>query len=263
MGVWQDGDRVLVHSFAGDDWRECRAHLGLDADWQRARPSVPRRKATPADNRQQPDRRAEALAIWEASRGGARTSAEEYLRCRGITIDPPDSIRYHEGIHALVAAIQNLAGEVTGIQRIFLATDGRGTWATRKMSLGPIKGGACRLTPAAESLHLCESIEDGLALLQMTGRPTWAVPGAVFMTTFEPLAEVRELVLSPDHDDAGLSAIERAVKAKHVSYLKLRQLLPPPGMDWCDVLEDHDGSIAAQEEANEPQSWAERFCNGL
>ena len=25
---------IRVHSFAGDCWKECRAHLGLDDDWQ-------------------------------------------------------------------------------------------------------------------------------------------------------------------------------------------------------------------------------------
>jgi hypothetical protein len=32
LKVWQADDRILVHSFAGDDWRDCRAHLGLDDD---------------------------------------------------------------------------------------------------------------------------------------------------------------------------------------------------------------------------------------
>ena len=90
-----------------------------------------------------------------------------------------------------------------------LKTNSRGTWKTGRYSLGPIKGGAVRLTPAAESLQLTESVEDALALLQMTGRPTWAVPGAGFIPTFEPPPEVTELVLAPDHDAAGLQAIER------------------------------------------------------
>jgi hypothetical protein len=215
------------------------------------------------------DRHGEALAIWEASRGAAHTPAQDYLQCRGITIAPPASIRYHEGIHVLVAAVQDFAGEVTGIQRIFLVTDSRGTWASRKMSLGSIKGGACRLTPAAESLQLCESIEDGLALLQMTGRPTWAVPGAGFMESFEPPPGVTELVLAPDHDRAGLEAIEKALKASADRRLKLRRLLPPLGRDWCDCLEFFEERAAIREydgledrDTAETQSWVETFVNG-
>ncbi len=209
------------------------------------------------------DRRAETLAFWEASGPALHTPAQDYLACRGIVIQPPACIRYHADKNALVALVQDIDGTFSAIQRVYLTTDSRGTWKTGRFSLGPIKGGAVRLTPAAKSIQLCESVEDGLALLQMTGKPTWAVPGAGFMVDFEPPTSVSEVIVAPDHDKAGLSAIEKAVKANHFSHLKLRQLLPPPGMDWCDVLEDHDGSIAAQEEANEPQSWAERFCNGL
>ncbi len=120
------------------------------------------------------DRRAEALAFWEAARGAQHTPAQDYLACRGIVIELGPAIRYHEADNALIAAIQDQNGALTGVQRIYLKTDSRGTWTTGKRSLGTIKGSSCRLTAAAVRLQLCESIEDGLALLQMTGRPTWA-----------------------------------------------------------------------------------------
>ena len=263
LKVWQDGDRILVHSFAGDGWQDCRAYLGLDADWRRDWPSPARRRAAPADDYQQPDRRAEALAIWEESAPALHTPAQDYLACRGITITSPSCIRYHAGISALVALVQAKDGSFSGIQRIYLETDARGTWRRSRYSLGPIKGGAVRLTPAAEILQLTESVEDGLGLLQMPGRATWAVPGAGFMESFEPPPEVKELVLAPDHDPAGLEAIEKAIKAATNRSLKLRRLLPPPGKDWCDVLEDFDERMAIQEEPELANSWAERFCNGV
>ena len=214
------------------------------------------------------DRRTEALAFWEASRLAVNTPGAEHLRCRGILRDPPDCIRYHEGKHCLVALVQAKDGTFSGIQRIYLATDSRGTWKTGRFSLGPVKGGAVRLTPAAESLQLCESVEDGLALLQMTGKATWAVAGAGFMASFEPPPEVRELVLAPDHDEAGLEAIERTHRANCASdtQYRLRRLLPPQGQDWCDVLEDHDERSAIEQEPeplqSEPRSWVEDFCDG-
>ena len=30
--VWQVGDRIFVHSFAGDHWKDCRAHLAIEDD---------------------------------------------------------------------------------------------------------------------------------------------------------------------------------------------------------------------------------------
>ena len=166
------GGKLLVKCFAGCSQAGVWAALkdrGLVAD-QRRPHLAPQNPA--------PDRRAEARAFWEASQAALHTPAAEYLRCRGITIPPPPCIRYHQGKHCLVALAQAKDGSFSGIQRTYLATDSRGTWKTGRYSLGPIKGGAVRLTLTAESLQLAESVEDGLALLQMTGRPTWAVPGA-------------------------------------------------------------------------------------
>ena len=126
-----------------------------------------------------------------------------------------------------------------------------------------------RLTPGAHSLQLCESVEDGLALLQMTDRPSWAVPGAGFMTSFEPPPEVRTLLLCPDHDKAGIEATEKAIKAATNRSLNLRRLLPPPGRDWCDCLEFFEERAAIREfdggddrQQAESKSWVESFLDG-
>jgi hypothetical protein len=184
-------------------------------------------------------------------------------------IQPPACIRYHAGINALVALVQARDGTFSAIQRVYLTTDSRGTWKTGRFSLGPIKGGTVRLTPTAESLQLCESVEDGLALLQMTGKATWAVPGAGFMVNFEPPPEARTLALCPDHDKAGLEAIEKALRARTDPRLKLRRLLPPPGKDWCDCLEFFEERAGIREydgeedrETAEQRSWVEAFCDG-
>ncbi len=206
-------------------------------------------------------RRKEAIEIWDTSTPAQHTPTEEYLRCRGIVIQPPSCLRYHPGINALVALVQAPDGTFSGIQRIYLKTDSRGTWATGKFSLAAIKGGAVRLTPAASTLQLTESVEDGMALLQMTGKPTWAVPGAGFMVSFEPPPEVREIVLAPDHDKAGLEAIEKG-RVKPRGAARIRRLLPPPGKDWCDVLEDQEERTAIIEEPELPPTWAEEFVSG-
>ncbi len=221
------------------------------------------------DQSERSDRRAEALAFWEASGPALQTPAQDYLACRGIVIRPPDCIRYHEGKHCLVALVQSKGESFSGIQRIYLETDSRGTWHTCKRSLGPIKSGAVRLTPISETLQLTESVEDGLALLQMTGKPTWAVPGAGFMMSFEPPPEVRTLSLCPDHDKAGLEAIEKALRSATNRAFKLRRLLPPPGKDWCDCLEFFEERAGVREfdggedrPQAESKSWVEAFCDG-
>ncbi len=268
--VWHDyeageggGVLDLVCRENGGSHREARDWLRDELGFVGNGESSRGRENFPPAIKSESERRAEALAIWEDSVPALHTPAQDYLACRGIVIQPPACIRYHAGINALVALVQAVDGTFSGIQRIYLETNSRGTWRRSRYSLGPIKGGAVRLTPAAESIQLCESVEDGLALLQMTGRPTWAVPGASFIPTFEPPTSVSEVILGPDHDEAGLEAIERALKAATNRSLKFRRLLPPPGRDWCDVLEDYDERMAIQEEPELASSWVERFCYGV
>ncbi len=70
-------------------------------------------------------RRKEAIDIWDASTPAQHTPAEEYLRCRGIVIQVPPTIRYHEGKHMLVALVQSRDGAFSGVQRVYLKTDPR------------------------------------------------------------------------------------------------------------------------------------------
>jgi hypothetical protein len=274
--VWHDyeageggGVLDLICRECGGSHREARDwlhdELGLGGN---GRTSRRREGSTSSHDEKKSDRRAEALALWEASGPALHTPAEAYLQCRGIVIEPLGCIRYHAGKNALVALVQDTDGTFSGVQRIYLAADSRGTRKTGRFSLGPVKGGAVRLTPTAESIQLCESVEDGLALLQMTGKPTWAVPGAGFMESFEPPPEVREIVLAPDHDKAGLEAIEKA-RVKPRGAARIRRLLPPPGKDWCDVLDNFEERAAIREfdgeedrEQAETRSWVEAFCDG-
>ncbi len=222
----------------------------------------PDRSGTPARPEKTPaERIAEASAIWQPSGPAIYSPGAGYLRCRGITAALPDCLRYHERDHALVALLQDANGDFSGVQRIFLATDARGTWKRSRISNGIHKGAACRLTPAGATLQLCESIEDGLALAQMTSRPTWATCGAGFLESFRPPPEVREIVLAPDNDKAGTDAIASAA-AKLPSLVEVKQMLPPQGMDWCDVLESYEERVAIQEEPEIPPTWAEDFVNG-
>ena len=146
LKVWDGPDGgVLVHSFAGDDWRDCRAHLGLGSD--RARGVHHQRPTRPVERDPEPDRTGAALEIWRASRSVSGTAIERYLVGRGITIPVPPSIRYHPGLRhgptgltfeALVAGICGLDHQVVGVHRVYLLPGGRGKAQVTnpKMSLG-------------------------------------------------------------------------------------------------------------------------------
>ena len=127
--------------------------------------TIPCRSRSVRDPSQGSDRRAEAVAVWHATIPAVDTPAEAYLRARGLSDVLPPSIRFarlplgrHPSMPALIAAVASADGSIGGIQRIYLNADG----ATKanlpggkcKFSLGRIRGGAIRLSPAGSTLVL-------------------------------------------------------------------------------------------------------------
>ncbi len=256
LSITERNGKLLTNCFGGCDpvavWGAFK-RLGLVVTSFGHRQILPYGRISNVANSQHSDRTANALArsalrFWNASIPATGTPAAEYLRCRGITIPPPNNIRFHQPSNALVAAVQQCNGDITGIQRVYLTTDAVGTWKRKRMSLGPVKGGAVRLNSPPDwdgALQITESVEDGLALMQMTGRLTWAVPGAGFMADVILPPEVQTVVLAPDNDEAGHKAIEKA--EANLSGVVIRRLLPPPGMDWCSVLEHYEERAGIRE----------------
>jgi hypothetical protein len=75
-----------------------------------------------------------ALAIWAQAVPAAGTLAEAYLRFRGLVLPYPPALRFltlpcgdSQPLPCLVAGVQDVAGEVTGIQRIWLASEAPGS----------------------------------------------------------------------------------------------------------------------------------------
>lgn len=193
-----DGSFV-VRSYAGDDWRTCRAHvkavLGLSDDKPRpARPVAPvvdmdslRKKATAAD-------------IWARSVPIVGTLAERYLASRGLSYGD-EALRYHAGIRAMVAQITDaVTGEPMGVHRTFLD---RGGNRTEKKMLGPAGGGVVRLSADEDveyGLAIAEGIETALAA---PFRPVWACLSAGNLARFPVLGGIETLTIFADNDASG------------------------------------------------------------
>ena len=229
------------------DW--LRDEMGLIEDrishQRKSSKSVRRRMASGANT-------PTARRIWAETIIPENTAAESYLACRGIVLPIPPDLRYHPTKDALIAALRNRSGSIISIQQILFRQDLAGIWKRDRKSLGPVRGNAVRLTPPASILQLTESVEDGLALHQMTNRATWAVPGAGNLASFEPPPEVREVVLSPDNDAAGRKAIEAAAPRLIELDLHVEISLPPgKGQDWCSILEafEERAAIIAESES--------------
>jgi DNA primase len=138
--------------------------------------------------------------------------------------------------------VQDVAGEVTGIQRIWLAEDGRGKAAVPKpkLSLGTIKGGAIRLgdLDGSGGLTVCEGPEDGLSLALMLGGPVWVAAGASFLPAMRFPPQVRAIVIGADNDPAGREAADKAARAFARRGLSVRIIRPLEGFkDFNDELQ--------------------------
>jgi hypothetical protein len=184
---------------------ELAARAGLMPEDEAARIAPRQRFATPmaATYSKQEEERYRAATIdwsrdiWRVSRPAPGSLVERYLIRRGI--DPvaigglPPSLRFHPDLPsdkapgaphypAMVAAVQNDEGRITGIHRTFLARNGDAKAPLGKQAkkmLGVCWGGATRLAPVDDVLAIGEGIETSLSVLQALRQhgstvPVWA-----------------------------------------------------------------------------------------
>jgi len=208
-------------------------------------PKVDMPKLSPADRE---NRNGEALAIWESAAPAAGTLAESYFASRAILPPFPPDIRFSRLpygksnlLPCLIAAVRDVAGEVIGIQRIYLRGDGKGKadLAKAKLSLGTVAGGAIRLGDLDPSgmVTVCEGPEDGLSLLSMIGGPVWVAAGASMLPAMRFPPCVRSVVIGADNDAAGEQAARKAAQAFAMRGLSVRIIYPAAGFkDFNDEL---------------------------
>lgn len=160
-----------------------------------------------------------ACVLWAASSPIAGTPGEGYFRERGIMIALPSTLRFHprvifgadenrSSLPAVVAAVQDPAGGIAGVLRIFLdpasIRAGRPVKARierEKALLGTIKGGAVRFAAAASAMVTCEGIETGAAAVQ--ARPDlalWIGIDATHMAEIVWPEITRDLLVLADRD---------------------------------------------------------------
>lgn len=181
-----------------------------------------------------------ARTLWKRGKPAKGTLAHQYLKNRGINIDPPPTLRfcpdlYHDPsrkrLPALLAAASDENKKITGIQRIFLDKDGnKADVSPNKMCLGRIRGAAVRLSPIRAGLVLTEGIEDALTLLE--ARPdlaVWAVLGAPHLATAPVPKSVKRLIIAADNDPAGKEAAARAGQAFVQIIPRVEIARPPEG----------------------------------
>lgn len=192
--------------------------------------------------RSKEERVEEARVVWRAASPASGTPVETYLRYRGLDLPIPETIRFARlpygsrgPLHpCLVAVITGPDNRLSGIQRTYLADDGRGkaNVAKPKLSLGRISGGAIRLAPAANELAVCEGLEDGLTIQQEHGRAVWVAAGASNLHRMAFPGLVSRVVIGGDADEAGRAGAEKARREFASRRLATRVIFPVGAKDF-------------------------------
>jgi Toprim domain len=152
------------------------------------------------------------------------TLAETYLRERGITALPSTaSLRFHPRCYfwvaedvpsetwpALIAAVSDPSGNITGVQRTWLDRSGKGKapLETPRRAMGRILGNAVRFGLADDVLLAGEGVETILSLrCAMPRLPMAAALSANHLAALQLPDALRRLYIALDRDPAGYRAL--------------------------------------------------------
>jgi hypothetical protein len=202
---------------------EARRFLSLPAP-QRPEPRAPVASGSPDAARR----------LFDAGRPIKGTLAETYLRGRGITyLDDLPALRFHPRCYyraddnapvetwpAMLAAVTDLDGTITGVHRTWLARDGSGKApvATPRRAIGRLLGNGVRFGVVRDVVAVGEGIETMLALrCVLPSLPMIAALSASHLGATVLLPGLRRLYIAQDRDHAGTYAAaaltERAGRA--------------------------------------------------
>jgi len=232
-GKWTDaatGDH-------GDLLDIIRARCGL-AEFhdvaEEARRFLGRPRPEPATDHSRPQRSAppgspqSAQRLFAMSKPITGTVVETYLRQRGIAaLHGTDSLRVHPRCYyrpdqasptetwpAMIAAVTDLGGKITGVHRTWLDPSGRGKALidTPRRAMGRLLGAAVRFGVAHEVMAAGEGIETMLSLrCVIPTLPMVAALSAAHLAAILLPATLRRLYIARDDDPAGDGAAARLI----------------------------------------------------
>lgn len=219
-----------------DDFRdvldEARRFLSLPReDRQPAQPAVP--SGSPGAARR-------LFAMGQSICG---TQAETYLRHRGIThLDSLPALRFHprcfhrahddaplEEWPALLAAVTDLDGAITGVHRTWLARNGldKAPIESPRRAMGDLLGHGVRFSNPGDVLVAGEGIETMLALRRvLPNLPMVAALSAAHLAALILPVSLRRLYIAVDNDDAGRSAASDLMARARESGVDALPLVP-------------------------------------
>lgn len=202
--------------------------------------------------------------------------ARLYLARRGLSIRPPDTLRFHPSLSyydgekkigefpAIIAMVTGAQGKPVTVHRTYLTTDGKKApvESPKKLMSYPknrkLVGGAIRLVDPGPVLAVAEGLETALAVMEGTGLPVWCAVNAYLLEHFEAPPEVRRVIVFADKDRPtaqhprghGQEAARQLVQRLWAKGIQASAIVPagdiPAGqksLDWLDIL-NRDGAQA-------------------
>ena len=249
-GKWQDaatGDH-------GDLLDLIRLARGLTAfadvaEEARAFQSLPHPEPTPLPNK--PVRAAQGSAdaakrLFAMSQPIGSSVVGTYLRRRGIVSLPGSAtLRFHPRCYyragegevtqtwpAMIAAVTDLDGQITGVHRTWLAHDGTGKAPvdTPRKAMGDLLGHAVRFGIPGEVMAAGEGIESVLSVREAApGMAMAAALSAAHLTAIAFPDALRRLYIIRDNDPAGDWAGNSLVERAHAAGIEAFVLSPVHG----------------------------------
>lgn len=187
-----------------------------------------------------------AQRLFAMAKPIAGTLAQTYLRRRGI-VDQPNlpSLRFHPRCYyrpngaspnetwpALIAAVTDLTGAITGVQRTWLARDGasKAPVDTPRRAMGDLLGHGVRFGVAADVLASGEGIETVLSARSVLPRmPMLAAGSAAHLAAILFPPTLRRLYILRDRDPAGDAARDRLIA--RAAQAGIDAVVLSPGLD--------------------------------
>lgn len=192
-----------------------------------------------------------ARRLFAASTPVPGTLADSYLRARGITCPLAfPALRFHPSCYlrrpdgtrsqrpALIAAVTDLAGNITGVHRTYLADDGRAKAPIEvpRRSLGALLGNAVRFGKPGAAMVVGEGLENVLSILSVYPRiPAAAALSVPHMAAFNLPPGLRCLYIALDNDAPGEFAAESLTATAEAAGVPVT-LLRPATADWNEDL---------------------------
>ncbi|WP_258373655.1 DUF7146 domain-containing protein [Komagataeibacter saccharivorans] len=204
---------------------EARRFLSLPQPQPRQPPDRGRSDAFSHDTSGQASGTADAARrLWAMSRPIAGTLAETWLRYRDLTcLTDLSSLRFHPDCYyradadsppetwpAMIAAVTDLEGRVTGVHRTWLAHDGKGKAPVEmpRRAMGDLLGHAVRFGPVSDVLAAGEGIETVLSLREvMPDLPLAACLSSAHLAAMAFPPTLRRFYVLRDDDPAGDHAV--------------------------------------------------------